>query len=240
MVIDNIILPLFNYNLSVGMAIVALIATLFSTVVYKYTTDQLLLKRIKRETKELQEKSKSFKDNQEKLMQINKEIMSKSFEQMKITFKSSMYTMLPLLIVFIYLAGNFTYEPIKPNEQFELNIYSNNKSIEYQLPKKIKLIEVNNIEEDKNYITNLKLISNNTGLVIIPIENTKHRILISDKIEYEDPIQEISNSKITKIETVHKELTFINLFGWEIGYLGTYIIFSIIFSIILRKLLNVQ
>ena len=196
MVIDNIILPLFNYNLSVGMAIVALIATLFSTVVYKYTTDQLLLKRIKRETKELQEKSKSFKDNQEKLMQINKEIMSKSFEQMKITFKSSMYTMLPLLIVFIYLAGNFTYEPIKPNEQFELNIYSNNKSIEYQLPKKIKLIEVNNIEEDKNYITNLKLISNNTGLVIIPIENTKHRILISDKIEYEDPIQEISNSKI--------------------------------------------
>jgi uncharacterized membrane protein (DUF106 family) len=31
-----------------------------------------------------------------------------------------------------------------------------------------------------------------------------------------------------------------NLFGWEVGWLGTYIVFSIVFSMGLRKILKLH
>lgn len=237
--LDSIVLPLFEFNKLIGLAIVAFIINLFSTVVYKYTTDQLFLKRLKREMKELQEKSKQFRDNQEKLMEINQQIMSKSFEQMKMTFKSSMYTMLPLLLVFVYLSSHFALTPIVPNEPFEVNIYSNNETIDYQIPENLNLLDESKQMQDDEHITTLKLNTSLSGLYILDIEDTKHRVLVTNEMKYENPVQEL-DGKISKVETVQNKLPFINLFGWQIGYLGSYIIFSIIFSLIIRKILNVH
>ena len=64
-------------------------------------------------------------------------------------------------------------------------------------------------------------------------------ILITDKKKYIEPIKTIKNSAIKSIKIDNKEKKLLNLFGWKLGWLGTYIIFSIIFSIIVRRVIKV-
>lgn len=52
--------------------------------------------------------------------------------------------------------------------------------------------------------------------------------------------KKIKNGGFSEIRIDNKEKKVINLFGWQIGWLGTYIIFSLIFSLIMRKLLKVH
>ena len=41
------------------------------------------------------------------------------------------------------------------------------------------------------------------------------------------------------IQVMHNKLITLNLFGWKLGWLGAYLIFSIVTSIGLRKLFKV-
>ena len=134
-----------NFSPRVSVIVVAFILTLLITLVYKFFTDQKVLKSIKGEIKELQQEMKKFKEHPEKMMQINKDIMSKNAIVMKSSFKPLIITLVPVLLIFSWLRATF----------------------------------------------------NDAG-------------------------------------------DLINIFGMKLGWFGTYVIFSIIFSIALRKLLKVH
>ena len=56
---------------------------------------------------------------------------------------------------------------------------------------------------------------------------------------YKEPIKRIKGEVIKSIEIGNAPKKLLNLFGWEIGWLGTYIIFSIMFSLVIRKIIKV-
>ena len=65
---------------------------------------------------------------------------------------------------------------------------------------------------------------------------------ISDKQEYIKPIKTINKGNLKQIRTIHPKLTpfgDFSIFGWNPGWFATYILFSILFSTILRKFLKV-
>jgi len=73
---------------------------------------------------------------------------------------------------------------------------------------------------------------------IINGKKNNKEVLISEN-KYKEPVKRISDKVIKTIEIDHEQKKPLNLFGWKIGWLGTYIIFSILFSIIIRKIIKV-
>lgn len=143
----NAIFGVVTNNLSPRMSVIVIsfLLTACITLVYKFFTDQKLLKATKDEIKKLQEEMKTFKNDAAKSLEISKEVMQKNMIVMKSTLKPTIFTFLPIILIFSWLNATFK----------------------------------------------------NQG-------------------------------------------NLINIFGMKFGWLGTYIIFSIIFSIILRKLLKVH
>ncbi len=86
-----------------GLVLISFILTLLVTLVYKYMTDQELLKSIKEEMKEIRKEMKEFREDPQKMMELQKRSMEKSMVQMKNTFKPMLITFIPLIMVFGWL-----------------------------------------------------------------------------------------------------------------------------------------
>ena len=63
-------------------------------------------------------------------------------------------------------------------------------------------------------------------------------ILIAKELAYKNPIKPVKHKKLKSLNIDNQKLKVMNLFGWQLGWLGTYIIFSLIFSLSMRKIMN--
>jgi len=64
--------------------------------------------------------------------------------------------------------------------------------------------------------------------------------LITDDYGYKDPVKKFKNNVVKSIKVGYEKIIVLNLFGWKLGWLGSYIIFSIILSMSLRKLMGLH
>ncbi len=249
-VFNPVLGPLLNWNPFWGIVILSLIITLLVTVVYKYTTNQNEMKRLKEQQKEFQKKMKELKDRPEEMMKIQKEAMSQNFEYMKHSFKATLITMLPIILIFGWMAAHLSYEPIYPGEQYNITATFKNSLGEAQLlaDKDTELLSSANQTIQNNQATwNLKSSTEGQHLLIVKTENAEQskKVLITKTLNAEDAITAFADSEITQITINYEELHplgpnfTVPLFNWQPGWLGIYIILSIIFSIGLRKVLNV-
>jgi uncharacterized membrane protein (DUF106 family) len=104
---------LLNWNVTYGLIIFTAILSLALTLMQKYTTDQETLREIKKEQKLLQQEMKNYKDNPEKLMDLQKKqlaIIPKTFE---ITLRPIMYTSIPIILFFRWFSDYFLEFPVK-------------------------------------------------------------------------------------------------------------------------------
>lgn len=102
------------------ITIIAFCVTLFTSLVYKFVTDQELMKSLKGELKELQDLMKQHKETPEKLMEIQKEAMEKNMEYMKHSMRPTFFTMIPIILLFGWLNTHIGYDPIMPDAPFEV------------------------------------------------------------------------------------------------------------------------
>jgi uncharacterized membrane protein (DUF106 family) len=86
-----------------SISLIAILVSVFMVIIYKYTTNQTRMKEIKDMNKKYQEEMKLHKGNPEKLMEIQKQVLSLSGEMMKHSLIPMMVTMLPLFILIIWL-----------------------------------------------------------------------------------------------------------------------------------------
>lgn len=95
-----------------GLAIITLILTLITTLVYKLMTDQKALKSIKDEVSQIRKDMKTFKNEPSKVLELQKKSMEHSLKQMKMTIKPMLVTFIPLIIVFSWLNNVYKATPI--------------------------------------------------------------------------------------------------------------------------------
>ncbi len=96
-----------NFSARWGVIAISFIITLFITLVYKFFTDQRLLKATKDEMKVLQQEIKKFKEDPAKMLQLNQEVMRKNAVVMKNSLKPLIITMIPVLLIFSWLRVTF-------------------------------------------------------------------------------------------------------------------------------------
>jgi len=244
-ILNPIFGPLLGLEHPWGILIIAFAATLLVTLIYKFATDQGAMKSIKQEVKELQTKIKDFKDDPAKVMDIQKDAMEKQLQLMKHSFKPMILTFIPLILIFGWLNANMLYEPIIPGEMFNTDIEfieGSGGEVTLSVPQGIELADDSTKEIiDKKVSWRLKGQEGEYSLEYKYNDASYTKdVLITPDFGYKDPIKRFKKNVVQSISISHEKIIVLNLFGWKLGWLGSYIIFSIIFSLILRKLMKVE
>lgn len=98
---------IFGWAINLGgpwnILVMSFIITFFITIIYKFTTDQLLLKELKTQVKTYQVQMKEHKSNPQKLMEIQKESMGLNMKYMKHSMKPMLFTFIPIILIFGWL-----------------------------------------------------------------------------------------------------------------------------------------
>ncbi len=102
-ILNPTIAPLLEWNISLGMTLLVIVLTLFVTILQKYTVDQKYMKELKKERKKIEEEIKRYREDREKMMELQKELFPISFKMMELSLKSSMYSIVFMILLFRWL-----------------------------------------------------------------------------------------------------------------------------------------
>jgi len=256
MVLNEILNPILSPILLLppfwAVVIFSFIISFTISIVYKLMTDQNLMKQLKEEMKELQKEMKELRGHPEKLMVVQKKSMETNMKYMTKSFKPTLITFIPIIIIFGWMSAHLAYFPIMPSEEFStsidlINQIGNNVTLE--VPEGIELLSdsTQKINSD-TVIWKLKGKEGSYSLTYtINKKSYQKEVIISKRFGFYSPVEEVINdNQVSKINLSNKKLQplrevglgFIPWFG-NFGWLGTYILFSILFSIIIRKSLKI-
>lgn len=101
-----IITEFIKANPKLSVILISLLVTLLMTTIRYFVTDRKLMKEIKDKQKIIKEEMKKHRDNPDKMMELNKQMMEHFPAQMKQTFKLMIITMIPILIIFSWMRNN--------------------------------------------------------------------------------------------------------------------------------------
>ena len=87
-------------NALVSIIVIAFFLSLAVTLVYKFLTNQALMKELREQMKKIQDKMKS---NPDKAVELQKQAMSLNMKLMKESFKPLLITIIPFFAIFAWL-----------------------------------------------------------------------------------------------------------------------------------------
>jgi uncharacterized membrane protein (DUF106 family) len=264
-VMDTVLNPLLGFGYFWGICIVALVISLLITLVYKYTTDQKRIKEIRESMKSMQKELMQLsKEDPEKAKEKRGDMMKYNKEMMIHSMKSSLYTIIPILIIFGWLAGNLAFLPLMPGQAFNatLDVHDVNGEATITLPEGLTLVEGQETMPVQNDKVQWTVQGEKPGkyTLTFDVEDTLYSkdIIITKTKKYISPIKRKSgffdgiyaredeyltnNEFVQQIVIGNKEVKPMgnfSIFGWHPGWFGAYILLSIVFSIVLRKVLRV-
>jgi len=231
-----------------AILVISAFITILVTVVYKYTTNQREMKQIKDDLKKYQKEMRETKDTK-KLMAVQKKALDLNMKYMGSSFKSTLYTFIPIIIIFAWLNMHVAYYPIMPNTDFTVTAqFADGARGNITLNSTPELTILNGATQeiaDGKAVWKLK--GSDAGEYTLDVQyNTEeytHTVLITTEKTYSTPEKIIPDSKLKKIingnKVIHPFGESFNLFGWYPGWLATYIVLSIALSALFRKLLDV-
>jgi uncharacterized membrane protein (DUF106 family) len=86
---------------------ISVLVSLFISLINFFVLDKEKVRHGKKRQKELNKELKSHKDNPEKMMAIQKEMMSHTMDTLKHSFKPMLITLIPILVVFSWIKGAY-------------------------------------------------------------------------------------------------------------------------------------
>jgi uncharacterized membrane protein (DUF106 family) len=244
-----------------AILLISFVLTLVTTLVYKFTTDQKKMKKLKEEMKEYQKKIKALsKESPEKMMAMQQQALKGNTEYMKHSFRSTLYTIIPLLLIFSWLSSHLAYEPIMPGQPFKVSAYFSEghvPSASIQSIPELEIIGGSTQQINESVIEGWFLfktryekatwtLKGEEGEYKLTIDynNEQHDkpLTISSERRYENPEKSVTDSKLKKIVIENQKIYpvgTIPVLGWAPSWLWTYILLSLLFSIGIRKILKV-
>ncbi|MBU2612719.1 MAG: DUF106 domain-containing protein [Nanoarchaeota archaeon] len=98
---------LLDLELTLGMIAIVLFISVGTTIIQKYATDQKTLKELKKEQKILQKQMKEFKDDPQKVMELQKKQFEFIPKTMKLSMRAIAYTGIPFILFFRWFSDYF-------------------------------------------------------------------------------------------------------------------------------------
>lgn len=262
--LETIFDPIFNPLLSIGafwgVLIISLIISLVMTVIYKFTTDQHVMKELKSQLKKFQDEMKALRDNPSQMMDVQKKAMQTNMEYMKHSFKPMIFSFLPIILIFGWLSTNLAYEPLLPGETFNVSVVfqpgvSGNASV--IVPEGFSVVGDNVssiIDSECPSFLWFKNECKKAGFTIKPGEVGEYdltfaygnetqtkTVLITNKQDYLSTSKLITgDATFSQIDVQNKPMYVFKIGTFGLNWFWAYFIFSIVFTTGLRKVMNVH
>ncbi len=240
--------PLLLLSPWLAILLVSLILSLIITLFYKLMTDQEKMKEMKTKLKDSQKKMKEYKDQPEKMMAIQKESMQINMQYMMQSMKPTIITLIPIWLIFAWLAANLAFMPIVPGEMFTTTAYFQSGAlgdVTITTPAGIELMSEQTQKIQDNKVT--WAMKGEPGNFVLSFDyegDVQEKEVLIDEKDYGVPEEKIKKSPFKVLQINYAKLKpfgeKFNIFGWFPGWLGTYILFSLVFSMGLRKLLKLH
>ena len=240
------LLPLLNLPAFWTILIICAVLTFLITIVYKYTTNQKEMKRIKEDLKKYQKEMRETKDTK-KLMSIQKKALELNMKYMMASFKSTLYTLIPILILFAWLNMHIAYYPVQPNQDFTVTAEFGEGAKGNITMSAIPDLAIAQPTQEINSSKAQWTARGPAGEYKLKFEyNTEEYdqpLIITTERTYEQPDKIIRDSKLKMItignKKVHPFGEVFNIFGWYPGWLACYIVLSLLLSLGFRKIMDV-
>ena len=246
--------PLLKLPTIWAVLILSFLISVLIILITKYTTNQETMKSLKEEMKSYQKQMKELKNNPAKMMEMQKKAMESNMKYMSHSLKPTLITLVPIFLIFGWMNATFAYESIKPMQEFKVYaVFDQNANGEAEItvPDGINVIGdakaniVSGIVNKRSYEKTASwTLKGQEGEHIMEIsyngEKLQSSVIITNGKEYIQPAKQTKGSiKSVQIGYNKKILVPIGFRDW-FGWLGTYIISSIIFTMSLRKILKVH
>jgi len=98
-----VIVEILQQNTLLSIIGISAALALGSTLVYKFATDQALVKAIREEVKKIQVEMKENKGNPQKLAELQNKVMPLNLKLMSQSFRPMLITIVPFIILFALL-----------------------------------------------------------------------------------------------------------------------------------------
>ncbi|MBN2881684.1 DUF106 domain-containing protein [Candidatus Woesearchaeota archaeon] len=209
------------------------------------------------------------KGNQSEMLREQQEAMDLSMQTFKHSMKPSLITMLPIIFIFGWMNVNMAFMNIEPSADFsvfavfdeiggtvlmeipdELTLLTNAsqdvKAIQLTDDARDTLIDKNralsDIKKKDSYNVAIWRLNGPAGTYNLTIHydnlTVTKDLIISETRHYANPVKVVKSFGMHSIIIGNERIIF-NVLGLKIGWLGTYIILSLVFGNVLRKLLKV-
>lgn len=249
--LEGVLNPLFSPLLTLpswlAILIISAVITLLTTIAYKYLTDQKKMKALRKEMKQYQKKIKELsKEDPKKAMAVQKEMMEKNMELMKQSFKPTLYTLIPLLIIFGWLNAHMAYMPLEPGQPFTVDVQFVKGTVGTVELESIPSLQIAKNDTPTKEVTDAHaqwILKGDAGTYQLTLTHesgaviSKEVIISSETGDYSAPIVKLKEKPFSMITISNEKIR--PLAGLPIvgnwGWIGIYILFSIALSFGLRK-----
>ena len=247
-ILNPLLLPLALANPLLALLILSFVLSLVITVVYKYTTDQTLMKSLKDDLKGFQDKMKDAGEDTAELMRLQKQAMEKNFEFMKHSMKSTLFTIIPLILIFGWMGATFDTAPIMQDDTYTITAHfaDNVSGVASLIPNEHTEFARSSTQdvEITDSSASWSLRSTQSGVLTVQYETLE----VPVEVVVQDSFMPTEKDVVGKGDVTYASISYpdldplgnLNLFGWTPGWLAIYIISSIVFNLGLRKLMNIH
>jgi len=245
--LDPVFSPLLKMAPVLSILIMALVLSFLITIIYRVMTNQEEMKSMKEELKRHQKEMKELRNDPKKMMEAQKKAMGINSKYMMKSMKPTLVTFIPIILIFGWMNSHIAYEPVIPSAEFTSTVVFKEGSsgdISIIVPESIELLDdsVKDVESSVSW-----RMQGDAGEYLIQYEYQDRtydkELLISPDREYKVPVKRVKDSNIRSIAIDHEKVRpfgSISILGWRPGWIGAYIIFSLIFSMSLRKLMKIH
>ncbi len=244
MFLDPVLTPLLSLPPLLAIAVISFAVSLIITIVYKYTTNQQMMKEFKEESKQLRQKMKELKNEPQKLAELNKKALEKQMKVMVHSFKPTLFTIIPLILIFGWFNAHYSYGAILPGADFTTTM-----KLEPGTTGQAKLLEQQGITILSPQETQISgdqanwTLKGEAGEYLLEYEFQNEtytkELIVSEKQQYAPLSKAANGNAVVELRINNPDLKVLNLFGIKLGWLGTYILFSFALTLLLRKIMKV-
>jgi len=218
--------------------------SLIATIVYKYATNQSEMKRLRDDMKSHQSKMKESRDNPDALIDLQKQAMSAQMEYMKHSLRPTLITFLPIILVFGWLSAHLAFIPIAPGDAFDVAVMMDPAATGTVRLVAPDMQVVGGAQKNATELVSFTLKAVKEGEYKIDVEHDgtvySKPVVVSREQNYAPETQTYEGS-VKSITLAYKKLIVlpIGIKDW-FGWLGVYILLSIVFSMGMKKLFKLH
>jgi len=245
--LNPIMHPLVQIHPFFAVAIVSFFVALFNSWIYKVFTDQHKMKALKEDMKHMQADIKKYKDNTSKMLDIQSRLMQKNMEYMKQSFKPTLITLIPILIILGWMTGHLAYDSVQPNMPVNVAVFltsAQTGSVLLQVPFGMEIVGDANQPINTTSHAAMWTVKGVAGTYNLDFtkgnETVSQQIIIAAQ-DYAKPIVTFSGSQVfSRAQIGNSPKKILDFGAFSINYFWTYFICAIAFSLGIRKLMKLH